>query len=72
MSKAVGSAVERNRVKRRIRGILAARLHSVPAGTDLVVRANPGSAAADFVALEADVTRTLDAAVRRLGERAGR
>lgn len=72
VSKAVGSAVERNRVKRRIRGILAARLDSVPAGTDLVVRANPGSAAADFVALEADVTRTLDAAVRRLGERAGR
>lgn len=43
VSKAVGNAVTRNRVKRRLRHLAAARLLSTPSGTDLVVRALPAA-----------------------------
>jgi ribonuclease P protein component len=52
VSKAVGNAVVRNRVKRRLRHLVAAHLSEVAA--DLVIRAlppaaaEPGSLAADF------------------------
>ena len=41
VSKAVGDAVRRNRVKRRLRHLAAARLRDTPAGTQLVIRALP-------------------------------
>ncbi len=44
MSKAVGNAVIRTRVKRRLRAQMAEILPLVPAGTDLVIRANPAAA----------------------------
>ncbi|QBF47526.1 ribonuclease P protein component [Janibacter limosus] len=44
VSKAVGNAVTRTRVKRRLRAQAAPILGSLPAGTDLVVRANPTAA----------------------------
>jgi ribonuclease P protein component len=40
----VGNAVTRTRVKRRLRAQAAPLLGSLPAGTDLVVRANPTAA----------------------------
>ena len=43
----VGSAVDRNRVRRRLQHLIAARLTALPAGTLLVVRALPGSAEAN-------------------------
>lgn len=46
VSKAVGNAVVRNRVKRRLRHLVAAALTSapdVPAGTAIVIRALPGA-----------------------------
>ncbi len=46
VSKAVGGAVVRNRVKRRLRAQMATRIGQVPAGTDVVVRANPVAAQA--------------------------
>ena len=46
VSKAVGGAVVRNRVKRRLRALVAARLGGLPAGVDVVVRANPPAAEA--------------------------
>jgi ribonuclease P protein component len=55
VSKAVGGAVIRNRVKRRLRAIVAELLPTLPAGTGLVVRALPPSATATFGALAAEV-----------------
>ena len=45
VSKTVGSAVTRNRVKRRLRHLAAARLGETPAGSQVVVRALPPAAA---------------------------
>jgi ribonuclease P protein component len=61
VSKAVGGAVVRNQVKRRLRHLVAARLDALPPGSTLVVRALPAAADADAAALAAD----LDAALRR-------
>ena len=44
VSGAVGNAVTRNRVKRRLRHLAAAQLPDTPAGVDLVVRALPRAA----------------------------
>jgi len=46
VSKAVGNAVTRTRVKRRLRAQAAEVLPSLPPGTDLVIRANPAAAEA--------------------------
>ena len=62
VSKAVGNAVVRNRVRRRLRHLCAARLGALPAGSILVVRALPPAAAADSALLG----RELDAALKRL------
>ncbi|PKQ27232.1 MAG: ribonuclease P protein component [Actinobacteria bacterium HGW-Actinobacteria-4] len=62
VSKAVGGAVVRNRVKRRLRSVLATQLPALPAGSGVVVRALPAAAAADFSQLRADVIGALDAA----------
>jgi ribonuclease P protein component len=71
VSKAVGNAVVRNRTKRVLRHALASRLDRVPAGTDLVVRANPPAADAPSGKLGADVDRLLGTVLRRL-DRPGR
>ena len=62
VSKAVGGAVVRNRVKRRLRHLVAARLPGLPAGSVLVVRALPAAAAAS----SAELGRDLDSALRRV------
>lgn len=59
VNKAVGVAVRRNRVKRRLRAIMHAELVHLPGGR-IVVRALPAAAAADFAELTADMTRCLD------------
>lgn len=46
VSKAVGNAVTRTRVKRRLRAQAAQLLPLVPTGTDIVIRANPAAAEA--------------------------
>jgi ribonuclease P protein component len=56
----VGDAVTRNRVKRRLRELLRARLAELPAGSLVVVRALPGADRASFAQLGGWV----DAAVR--------
>ena len=65
VSKAVGNAVHRNRVKRRLRHIAAAHLRSVPAGALMVVRALPASGSATYAELDQDLVRCLDRAVSR-------
>jgi ribonuclease P protein component len=62
VSKAVGPAVVRNRVKRRLRHLVAARLDRLPEGAVLVVRALPPAAGATG----ADLARDLDSALARL------
>jgi ribonuclease P protein component len=62
VSKAVGNAVVRNRVRRRLRHLCASRLGGLPPGSILVVRALPPAAEADSALLG----RELDAALERL------
>lgn len=63
VSKAVGSAVVRNRVKRRLRALMRDRLAVLPRGALLVVRANPAAAGAPTDRVERDI----DSALRGLG-----
>jgi ribonuclease P protein component len=67
VSKAVGTAVARNRTKRRLRALMAARVRDIPAGTDVVVRANPVAAQADSSTLAAELDRLLGRVLGRLG-----
>lgn len=66
VSKAVGGAVVRNRVKRQLRAITFARLDSLPAGTRLVIRALPAAATASFAQLSEDVADALAGAARKV------
>lgn len=66
VSKAVGGAVVRNRVKRRLRALMAARLPLVPAGVDLVVRAQPACADLTSSALGTELDRLLGQALSRI------
>jgi ribonuclease P protein component len=66
VSKAVGSAVVRNRTKRRLRALMHQRLSLVPSGTDVVVRANPAAAQANSTELASDLDVLLGRVVRRL------
>ncbi|WP_435708633.1 ribonuclease P protein component [Aeromicrobium sp. CF3.5] len=59
VSKAVGSAVDRNRVKRRLRHLMRARLDSVPVGSQIVVRALPPASRASSEALAEQLDRAL-------------
>ncbi|MFI5936107.1 ribonuclease P protein component [Actinoplanes sp. NPDC051494] len=62
VSKAVGNAVVRNKVRRRLRHLVQARLADLPAGAALVVRALPASATASSETLGADLDSALTAA----------
>ncbi|TDD56759.1 ribonuclease P protein component [Saccharopolyspora elongata] len=62
VSKAVGTAVIRHRVTRRLRHLMRDLLPALPAGTLVVVRALPPAAGASSRELGAD----LDAALRKL------
>jgi ribonuclease P protein component len=53
VGKAVGIAVVRNRVKRRLRELFRRQKALVPGGYDLFVRAAPASVSASYAALEA-------------------
>ena len=65
VSKAVGSAVRRNRVKRRLRHLAGEQLRHTPAGVDVVVRALPRSAS-EPARLPSDFSAAWSAAVSRL------
>nr|WP_205807867.1 ribonuclease P protein component [Micromonospora sp. HNM0581] len=62
VSKAVGPAVVRNRVRRRLRHLTRERLISLPAGSTLVVRALPSAADATYQRLGTDLDEALVAA----------
>ena len=68
VSRAVGIAVTRNRVKRRLRHLMRERVAALPAGSLVVVRALPAAATASYAALAAD----LDACLARVAGEAAR
>ncbi len=63
VSKAVGDAVTRNRVKRRLRHLAAGVLKDAPVSVDVVVRALPRAASADVAS---DFTSAWSSALGRL------
>lgn len=64
VSKAVGNAVVRNEVKRRLRHLVSGRLGGLPAGASLVIRALPASAGASSAVLGHDLDTALAKALR--------
>jgi ribonuclease P protein component len=64
VSKAVGNAVVRNKVRRRLRHLVRPLLTDLPDGTTLVVRALPAAATATFAVLSNDLEAALVAARR--------
>ena len=67
VSKAVGNAVVRNRVKRRLRAQVAPLLATVPLGTDIVLRANPAAASAASREIGEAMVRALETLIAQLG-----
>jgi len=65
VSRAVGSAVVRNRVKRRLRELMRGRVASLPGGCLLVLRAHPAAASASQADLAADLDLVLGRLLRR-------
>ncbi|MBO0870760.1 MAG: ribonuclease P protein component [Micromonosporaceae bacterium] len=63
--KTVGGAVQRNLVKRRLRHLAREVLHRLPAGSDLVIRAEPGARDRSYPQLAADLDAAVDRVVRR-------
>ncbi len=67
VSRAVGKAVARNRVKRRLRHLTRGWLAALPAGSVLVVRALPAAAGASSADLGDDLARALGRVLDRSG-----
>src|ERR1700761_1686679 len=65
VSRAVGSAVVRNRVKRQLRELMRRRLASLPGGCLLVLRAQPSAAGMSQADLAADLDLVLERLLRR-------
>ncbi|WP_458116096.1 ribonuclease P protein component [Arthrobacter sp. D2-10] len=72
VSKNVGNAVTRNLVKRRLREAAASALVQRPEGIDVVVRALPPAASANWSDLRADFERCLASSVKRFSKDGGR
>jgi len=64
VSRAVGGAVVRNLVQRRLRHLMRTEIDRLPPGTDVVVRALPAAATRSYADLGADLSSALAAATR--------
>ncbi|WP_203804132.1 ribonuclease P protein component [Actinoplanes couchii] len=62
VSKAVGNAVVRNKVRRRLRHLVRPLLADLPAGASLVVRALPAAAGAAYATMALDLESALTSA----------
>jgi ribonuclease P protein component len=60
----VGGAVERNRVRRRLRHLVRDHLDQLPPGSLLVIRALPAARTAPYGRLADDLTAAVRAAAR--------
>jgi len=67
VSRAVGGAVQRNRVRRRLRAVMAPISTGLPDDARVVVRARPPAARATFQELQQDVHSQMARAMRRAG-----
>lgn len=63
VSKAVGNSVVRHRTQRRLRHLLTERLDAFPAGSAVVVRAQPGAGSAASADLGKDLDRLIPKAL---------
>lgn len=68
VSKAVGGAVQRNLTKRRLRHAMRGHVTQLPDGTDVVIRANPAAATADYATLDRELGRLLARSLRKLDQ----
>ena len=59
VKKALGGAVVRNRIRRRIREILRRNRTEIPTGWDIVIHPRPSVAQAPFGPLETELMRVL-------------
>jgi ribonuclease P protein component len=59
IKKALGGAVVRNRIRRRIREIVRCHRSEIPAGWDIVIHPKSSVARAEFAALTADLLRLI-------------
>ena len=71
VSKAVGNAVVRNRTKRILRALMSTRVGQVPAGVDVVVKANPELPGTPHAVVVQDLDRLLATVLRRLSPQEG-
>ena len=71
VSKAVGSAVVRTRVKRRLRHQVAPQLAALPVGTTVVLRALPPAADSTSAELAEELRTGLTRCLRRTPEMTG-
>src|SRR5258707_12863131 len=62
IKKALGGAVARNRIRRRLREMVRCHRQEIPAGWDIVIHPKSSAAKAPFVALTADLLRLLKSA----------
>ena len=62
IKKALGGAVVRNRIRRRVREIVRCQRSEIPAGWDFVVHPKGRVATANFAVLAADLLRLLKSA----------
>ncbi|HMD08096.1 MAG TPA: ribonuclease P protein component [Candidatus Acidoferrum sp.] len=62
IKKALGGAVVRNRIRRRIREIVRCQRMEIPAGWDIVIHPKSSVARAEFVALTSDLVRLMKSA----------
>ncbi|WP_166346188.1 ribonuclease P protein component [Phytoactinopolyspora limicola] len=69
VGRAVGGAVVRNTVRRRLRHLMADKVDHLPAGSTLVVRALPRAAGASSSQLAGELDRALSGALRRVRSR---
>ncbi|BDZ48684.1 ribonuclease P protein component [Frondihabitans sucicola] len=63
VAKTVGNAVVRNTVRRRLKAIAHEKLSVLPQGTDVVIRALPGSIEVPWSTLLEEITEVIDKGV---------
>jgi ribonuclease P protein component len=61
IKKALGGAVLRNRMRRRMREMVRCHRQEIPAGWDIVIHPKSSVSTSDFAVLTADLLRTLKA-----------
>lgn len=64
VAKTVGNAVVRNTVRRRLKAIAHEKLDVLPEGTDVVIRALPGSIEVPWSTLLEEISVVIDKGVR--------